>query len=363
MGKDIGSWVHQQCPPHEAPNLNSTTFVPNSAWQNVLPDSAKQGHLVSNETGLEHARNGVSQVKTCLSNGPSDWFYGLPRYRQTLTPTPNCVPKEFNVYPEGYKGNAATNAVPRPVEKKFVVFDRSGNQTRWIYSPGTAYPTQSNNVAASGAVDCCGLEELRTKAGPSCDGHICSDAIIGSQESQAAEESEMHEDTEELNALLYSDEEEDEFGCECGCEEEVSTGHSPSKKTTRLMQEDNASAEEVASSGGSHHLKRKRSPDGEWNMSALMDTASSGKPNRSWECEDDAESSCGESSSDGGDSSSCSSPVKKRLNKDKIRETVKILQSILPCGEGKDAMYVLDEAIQYLKSLKLKAQSLGDSLD
>jgi len=49
----------------------------------------------------------------------------------------------------------------------------------------------------------------------------------------------------------------------------------------------------------------------------------------------------------------------KRMKRERIRETVNILQGIIPGVRGKDAMVVLDETIHYLKSLKLKAMALG----
>ncbi|PIA46493.1 hypothetical protein AQUCO_01500203v1 [Aquilegia coerulea] len=350
MGKDTASWFHQQCPPHQAPSLNCTNVVPDSTWPKVLPDCANPTRLVSNETIPGYAGSKSSHSKTGLANGPQGWFYGLPRYRQALTHIPDCAPKELNAHPEGYNGDITSEAASRPPEKKFIVFDHSGNQTRLIYSPGTDYPNQCPVVQNPIAFDNHSLqiEEWRIKNGLLYGGSPVSFNGIDEKREyiETVEESEMHEDTEELNALLYSDE-EDEWDCEC--DEEVSTGHSPSKMTSHIKLEKNASAEEVASSGGCHP-KRKRLHDEEYSASSLVDTASSGKPSGSSESEDDAESSCGGSRFD-------SLPVNKRLKREKIRETVNILQDIIPGGKDMDAIYVLDEAIQYLRSLKLKAKS------
>lgn len=45
--------------------------------------------------------------------------------------------------------------------------------------------------------------------------------------------------------------------------------------------------------------------------------------------------------------------------KDKLRETLKLLESMVPGAEGKHPMLVIDEAIDYLKSLKFKAKAMG----
>ncbi|KAL5705892.1 hypothetical protein ACHQM5_024124 [Ranunculus cassubicifolius] len=356
MGKDFASWMHQQCPPHDAPNLNCTSFAPDSEWPKALPECANSTRLVSNETKPRYTRYQMPHAKTSPTNEPSGWFYGLPRYRQALTPAPDCSPKKLNTSnPEGYSKDATRDAMPPSrTEKKFLVFDHSENQTRLICSPGTVYPNQCLNSGNLKAFDDNGdgIDEWKTKAV-----HLNEANPMSVQENRGSEEeSEMHEDTEELNALLYSDEDDES---ESYCEEEASTGHSPSKTTNNYPRvEAKANAEEVASSGNAH-LKRKRLPVEEGSSSSLMDTASSGNRN---ECEDDAESSCGESSNHRGEMVS-SVPGNKRQKREKIRETVSILQSIIPGGKDMDAMYVLDEAIHYLRSLKLKAKSLGESLD
>ncbi|THU53115.1 hypothetical protein C4D60_Mb10t11020 [Musa balbisiana] len=154
---------------------------------------------------------------------------------------------------------------------------------------------------------------------------------------------EMHEDTDEINALLYSDSDDEYYG-----EEEASTGHSPIEPTA-------GSSSEVASSV--LPVKRKRidvdEPD-----ALLADTASSrhhdlGLEFRNRNTNTDGESSCvrGEDQDQDQD--------RKRIKREKILETVRVLRRIIPGGKGKDAATVLDEAICYLKSLKLKAKALG----
>jgi hypothetical protein len=50
---------------------------------------------------------------------------------------------------------------------------------------------------------------------------------------------------------------------------------------------------------------------------------------------------------------------KRSFKRDQIRDALRILQSIIPGAEGKDPLLVIDEAIDYLNSMKLKAKSLG----
>ncbi|CAL9208996.1 transcription factor bHLH143-like isoform X1 [Musa acuminata AAA Group] len=151
---------------------------------------------------------------------------------------------------------------------------------------------------------------------------------------------EMHEDTEEINALLYSDSDD----------EEASTGHSPVGALEM-------GSSEVASS--MLPVKRRR-VDVEFDAS-LVDTASSQVfhcPNepmryRNKDEDDDTESSFVK----GGDHDQNADD--RQLKRARIQETVGILRTIIPGGRGKDAASVLDEAIHYLKSLKLKTRSLN----
>ncbi|KAJ8479407.1 hypothetical protein OPV22_023134 [Ensete ventricosum] len=152
---------------------------------------------------------------------------------------------------------------------------------------------------------------------------------------------EMHEDTDEINALLYSDSDDEDYE-----EEEASTGHSPIEPKA-------GSSSEVASSV--LPVKRKRI-DADETDALLADTASShhhdlGLEFRNRNTNTDGESSCVRGEDQDQD--------RKRMRREKILETVRVLRRIIPCGKGKDAATVLDEAICYLKSLKLKAKALG----
>lgn len=135
------------------------------------------------------------------------------------------------------------------------------------------------------------------------------------------------EDSDEIDALLYSDSEED-----------ASTGHSPT--------------EEVASSLA---VTGKRKRIDESNLS-MVDTASScGAYYQSMVCgyaEEADESSC-----EGGEGQ-CEEEDEvgenKRVKRERMQETVELLRRIIPGSHGKDAAAVIDDAISYLESLRLQ---------
>ncbi|WOL02771.1 hypothetical protein Cni_G11490 [Canna indica] len=155
-------------------------------------------------------------------------------------------------------------------------------------------------------------------------------------------EEEMHEDTEEINALLYSDS-DDEY-----CEEEASTGHSPTEPTAGTSTEVAASSVLPAKRKRVDVDEHEHEPD-----ASLLDTASSaGSLSYYHAIDSKAKSTDGESSYARGEDDQ----DRKRIKRERILETVGVLRRIIPGGKGKDAATVLDEAICYLKSLKLKAK-------
>ncbi|XP_020257491.1 transcription factor SAC51-like [Asparagus officinalis] len=197
-------------------------------------------------------------------------------------------------------------------QKRFMVFDRSGDRTNLIYTSfGSQFPYP-----------------YQTNAG-------VKQQLPASNETNVSNgdvKEEMHEDTDEIDALLYSDSDNEQE------EEEESTGHSPFDATGINFDDREG---EVASSAVLQPppppAKRRRASS-ELD-SSLADTASS---------------------------TNCfSNDIEciKKVKREKIHETIGVLRRILPegKGKGKDAVSVLDEAIRYLKSLRLKAKGLGSS--
>ncbi|KAJ0961467.1 hypothetical protein J5N97_000085 [Dioscorea zingiberensis] len=155
---------------------------------------------------------------------------------------------------------------------------------------------------------------------------VNSSAVVGHGE-PALDPEEMHEDTEEIDALLYSEsnEQQDE-------DEAISTGHSPLDMAGDI----NAPA-----------TKRPRID------TELADTASS---KGQYMCMNYNE-----------DKSSCVQEIQecnKTTKRKRIQETVGVLRRIIPGaagGKAKDAAAVLDEAIRYLRSLKLRMKGFEDT--
>ncbi|KAK6136250.1 LOW QUALITY PROTEIN: hypothetical protein DH2020_030013 [Rehmannia glutinosa] len=159
-------------------------------------------------------------------------------------------------------------------------------------------------------------------------------------------EGEMLDDTEEINALLYSDSDDEDTDDDDGENDEVtSMRHNPFSieegyDKCKLF---NELIEEVASSDDSP--KRQRLLDGRYKKSSLV-------------------SSCGYYKDDeeysyvGARSSNAMVSI-RRDKKVKIHETLKILESIIPGLKSKDPVSIIEKAIVYLESMKIEAEALG----
>ncbi|KAK4740879.1 hypothetical protein SAY87_024467 [Trapa incisa] len=284
-------------------------------------------------------------------NQPKGWFYCLPRFRQAFTPGPNySLPKEKLPI---ISGNADLKS-----EKKFLVFDQSGDQTTVMVSsgPGTSFHCMTSwtlNQLSRSAMEnggCVAKPDSYPVSRPVPQNDIndnCDDADIMS---------EMHEDTEELNALLYSDDEDGE-SYDSDDDEVVSTGHSPSmltahERTENFQRQDN----EVAASSVLPKKRKWYADDAE----ARDDTANSCNINgRKNYLSSDADAKYRAEWDISVPRKIDLSSESKRIQTEKIRETVELLQDMVPVCKGKNSIVVLDEAIHYLKSLKVKAKALG----
>ncbi|PON63446.1 Myc-type, basic helix-loop-helix (bHLH) domain containing protein [Parasponia andersonii] len=353
MGQDCGTWN-----PQLHFNWQSPYFNPSGAPEDLgLSGYMNPGtNMVSmNGTLPEYKLSEAANLQVGQAGEPHRWFYCLPRFSQVVVPAPTSILKEkLPACPHGScREILKPNVESGCTQKRLCVVDQSGDQTTLIFSSANGASVHclaswlQNPVGAynlSGEID--GTERVLKNL---------SEPVLANEYNEnnaTGVESEMHEDTEELDALLYSDDDDTTED-----DEVTSTGHSPSTMTAHDIQDwFERSTDEVASCAGATK-KRKHFDDGYDAKPSLMDTASSAKPNRSLLLEDDAESSCANNRSSESRELDFSSSNKK-IRKEKIRETVSILQSIIPDGKGKDAIVVLDEAIQYLKLLKLKAKAL-----
>ncbi|XVE95215.1 hypothetical protein REPUB_Repub02eG0076800 [Reevesia pubescens] len=355
MGEGCGSWFPQQQFDWQSPNLNSLAAPHPLGQQSTSPQFINSGlNMVSTAGTLPvYANPELPHLRVGQVNEPHGWFYCLPRFRQVFAPASNSFLKEqLSAKPcKNHSENIIPKAGSGCAQKRFLVFDQSGDQTTLIFSSAVGTPIKCTSWGLKSPAACnLNGEDPLSKVNQNLHSGPISTDVFGDNGTDM--QSEMREDTEELNALLYSDDDSDYTEDE----EVTSTGHSPSMMTAHNEQFEGGT-EEVASSTGL--TKKRKLIDGSNDyVPLLMETASSVNPNRCSEIEDDAESSCANGQNPGsGDMDS--SLGNKRMRKDKIRETVSVLRSIIPGGDGKDAIMVLDEAIDYLKTLKLKAKAFG----
>lgn len=329
MGQDPGSWFFRSSP-LQLPDLNcksipSDTKQTDYACPLIFPPNA-------NSYACKHS-DSVGRIVPGfpVSQFPQAWD--------------NCYVNHFGSSPKSiFEGRSSSvcpqqnceDATPHDARKSYLVFDRSGNQVTMI---SIGYPLQAphyTNVRPLNGNIFSGESVVNREP-------IVADPMeklnwSGVDENHGTDASgsegrEMCEDTEELDALLCSDFDD----------EEISTGHSPFEMMGCKMKEVNDNPRDAYTLTPTKKRRLDRGCD-----PSLVDTASSVK---AWEYEGDAESSCMKGTDrPAGD---------KQMKKKRIRETVGILRSIIPGGKGKDAAVVLDEAIRYLKSLKLKAKALG----
>ncbi|KAA8545646.1 hypothetical protein F0562_020903 [Nyssa sinensis] len=278
----------------------------------------------SNVTSPGFAVSEFPGLKTGQTKGAHGLFHFSPPPLESLLSIPYPYLKEkqpASSYGLGVK--ATPNAEYGSVQRRFLIFDQSGNQTRLIFAP-VCSPAHHPIIAPKTSI--CDYDLHDKKQAGNLEETFPIKPIIEekSDENHMLEESEMHEDTEEINALLYSEEDSDGDG-----------------------------------DGDGWWMMKQRLLDGGYKKSPFVDIASSVKLDRTRKCDDDAESSCAKGRTQEKDGGSILG--NKHLRKDKIRETLRILESIIPGVKSKDPLSVIDEAIDYLKSLKLKAKALGVS--
>lgn len=359
MGEDCGTWHPQLHFNWKSSQLNSSggpLDLGLSAYMNPSTNT-----ISTNGAFPAYALSEASNLRAGPANEPHGWFYCLPRFRQAFTPAPTSIIKEEKLRAcdkESCRETLQPNGEPECAQKKFLVVDHSGDQTTLIFSSGVGASVRclASWKRPNGAYNLCTEDAGTERVLKNLSEPVLTDEFNDHNENGG--ESEMREDSEELDALLYSDDEDD--GDSAGDDEVTSTGHSPSTVISYDKQDwFEGSTDEVAGYVGT--TKKRKLVDGGYDDKPfLMDTASSVKRYRSIELEDDAESSRANQKRSGlREIDFLSSSSNKKMRKEKIRETVSILQSIIPDGKGKGAILVLDEAIQYLKYLKLRAKAFG----
>ncbi|KAH6806952.1 hypothetical protein C2S51_028060 [Perilla frutescens var. frutescens] len=297
--------------------------------------------------------SGLQQWKASELNKSQNWFYHKPHFHQAFAPVLNSA---YEAKHHAGRSDIRQQNSPMtgtiPAQRRFLVFDQSGDKTTMLYSSGVHTPVQFGACRAPNPPTTYNLskEELRDSYYPS---RLSLNGENIEDNSRDVTEDELHEDTEELDALLCSDNDSDSSE-----DDETSTGHSPSTMTDNGMPK---LVEETGEEVDSFSVPTKRQKLWDARDDVLRSdryAASSLKTVACSELESDAESSCGSHSNQHKEELYLRSGC-KRSRRDKIHETVSILQSIIPDANGKDAVVVIDQAIHYLRSLKLKAKALG----
>ncbi|KAG2318972.1 hypothetical protein Bca4012_054806 [Brassica carinata] len=195
---------------------------------------------------------------------------------------------------------------PSPVcPKNFVIFDQTYDHSQVMY-----HPDLTHRLANSPSLNGLATTFQNEYVGGSY-GYNYGQEVFGNYGQEVS--SSYQEDPNEIDALLSTDEEDD--GNEDGGDsEEVSTARNASRDY------ENTSAESCCSSYGYNSSRRKQSVSG----SAASSSNNGGKGGRK-----------------------------------KMKKMMGMLRKIVPGGEEMNTASVLDEAVQYLKSLKLEAQKHG----
>jgi len=328
------------------------------AWQSpslnylsMLPKPGSLGlptYLNSSTSILPHglAAPSIRSLKTELTNE----MQGYLKYHHNA----DTSLKEMHL------GGALQNANPS-LQKRLLIFDRSDNKTRLFYGPVPPL-VQSPTVTAkkfAQSYDVNGEEQTRIMGQK----HLASYGILEEsvEDNAVIEESEKHEDTEEINALLYSDDDSSEYD-EDDCDEVTSTDRSPlaTRRTYTIQEQCEDLKEEVASSYWPK--KRMKLIDGGDNRSSpRVEKTTLVQPNETCDNVSDAESknSSGWTYSVDKTKVDDSGVCDIKLKKDKIRESLRVLENLIPGAKGKEPMLVIDGTIEYLKVLMSQTGSLG----
>ncbi|KAK9023848.1 hypothetical protein V6N11_004044 [Hibiscus sabdariffa] len=355
MGEGCESWFPLQQFDWQSPKSSPLAASHPLGQQSTNPRFVNFGTNIVSASGAlpVYGCGDLPNLRVGQVNESHGWCYCLPRSQQVFAPVSNTFLKG-QLPPNPYGNcteNIATKAGAGCAQKRFLVFYQSGSQTTRMLNSAFETPTKCGSLGPKLPFACNLSREdplakvsLNLHPGPTFKGVF--------DENGTDVQSEMHEDTEELNALLYSDDDSDYTEDE----EVTSTGHSPSTMTAYYEQSEGG-AEGVASSTGLTK-KRKLLDGSNGYMQLPVENTRSVNHNICSEHEDDADSSFAKGQNPGSDGMDSSSG-NKRMRVDKIRETVSVLRSLITGVEGKDAIMVLDEAIDYLKSLKRKAGTLG----
>ncbi|CAH9081956.1 unnamed protein product [Cuscuta europaea] len=236
-------------------------------------------------------------------------------------------PSKFTANPVSPKLETAHQVMPSggSCQKRILIFDQSGDQTRLFIGPSF----YQSELLLSKKKTFGGYETYNDHTQP-----IVEAQPNNSSPQSSCKESEMHEDSEDINALLYSD---DSYANDDD-DDVTSTGHSPFMEI--------AHEEEMASSDDGPLSKRQRLYDDCGDKKSFTDTVNSGNSPLTCSNQEKEGSSCVKGSPNESDR-------EKRL---KIRKKLKMLRGLIMGLNSDDPLVVIDEAISYLNLLRVKVK-------
>lgn len=329
LGLMITANETQQLSAWNLPNLHQKALL--QLEQNyVLPYSTPSMHT-ANLASPGHTNSDLRGLNAGQPKAVLGLFKLLPPYQNISCPN----------------GNLGNSDVPIDCasRKRFLIFDHSENQTKLFVSPSLCPP---NHITAA-KIPASTNDSYKEVAS-----HVdhYQPFVEEKWDENNLNDGEMLEDSEEINALLYSSSDDEYDDDNDGENDEVTSTRHTLIGIEEGYNNDKQVLEEVASCDGSP--KRQKLLDGTYKKSSLVNVESSVKRATQRSYEDDVESCYGESRTfyDGLDSSKIGKKVK-------IHEALKILGNIIPGLKSKDPLSIIEKSILYFETMKVEAEALG----
>ncbi|KAL2936776.1 hypothetical protein RDABS01_020225 [Bienertia sinuspersici] len=349
------SWLYQHHPPLESSAFTSSCMIApvEHRQRESLPASINPCKVSANLGSNGFELSGLTERGLTFEGNGS--LQNCSSHFQTPLIQNQCHGAHF---PARVCEKPLTSELPSSQQKKFLIFDQSGNETRLVFSslcprvenlttPPNAYPAWNLPEEPFGAYH----HYLAKKQGKTTEQAWTKTPALceESGENEIIDEvSEMREDTDEINALLYSEDDDGNDYCDDEDDDEVSSGHSPLVKEIKdgKKQEEEENEKDFNNEVASLERSSKRQK------------AFHGVHNRTWQ------SPMYEDINDGDSIGALNEGVcpvigSKRPRKDKIHDTLRVLESIIPGLNSEDPLVILDEAISYLKGLKYNAKTMS----
>lgn len=357
MVKADSSWPCPRNVAWQAPYLNCSRTLQEPRLCDLAADLNTSTFNLAGHTAFPGFTSGFSNLGI-EQTGELRGFLQYPNHHQSgdiQAVSEQCL-KERDI------GGAMRHENPASLQKNLLIFDQSGDKTRLFYSPIFPF-VQSPNVDPTKFVPA--SDEIKMGQAASTDENYPMKYSLPEDSNENHindEESELHEDTEEINALLYSDEDVDYYSDD---DEVASTGCSPlaTKRPYVMQSQFENTKEEVASSD--RPKKRQKLNDDGFERSSPITSAISVRLNESCDCTSDAESKYSTSQvysakQTTGEENSMMGDI--QFKKDKIRGSLRVLENMVPGAKGKEPLSVIDGTIEYLKSLMSQTGTLGFGL-